>query len=56
MFRNLIAHVALHGGAISLQSDLQNVEILILTYGSMVRQLVTEYDDVKEVNAQLEKM
>ena len=35
---------------------LQNAEILILTYGSIVRQLVADYDDVDEVNKQLEKM
>jgi len=34
----------------------QNSEILILTYGSIVRQLVADYEDVDEVNTQLEKM
>ena len=34
----------------------QNSEILILTYGSIVRQLVADYGDVNEVNTQLEKM
>lgn len=33
-----------------------NAEILTLTYGSIVRQLVADYEDVEEVNRQLEKM
>jgi trafficking protein particle complex subunit 3 len=35
---------------------LQNAEVLTLTYGSIVRQLIADYDDVDEVNKQLEKM
>ncbi len=34
----------------------QNAEIFTLTYGSMVRQLVADYEDVEEVNKQLDKM
>lgn len=34
----------------------QNAEILTLTYGSIVRQLISDYEDVDEVNKQLEKM
>jgi hypothetical protein len=34
----------------------QNAEILTLTYGSIVRQLVTDYEDVEEVNRQLDQM
>ncbi|KAL6766806.1 BET3 [Auxenochlorella protothecoides x Auxenochlorella symbiontica] len=33
-----------------------NAEILTLTYGSIVRQLISDYEDVDEVNKQLEKM
>ena len=35
---------------------LQNAEIFTLTYGSMVRQLIADYEDVEEVNKQLDKM
>ena len=35
---------------------MQNSEILILTYGSIVRQLVADHEDVEEANVQLEKM
>ena len=35
---------------------LQNAEIFTLTYGSMVRQLLTDFEDVTEVNKQLDKM
>lgn len=35
---------------------LQNAEIFTLTYGSMVRQLIADHEDVEEVNAQLDKM
>ena len=34
----------------------QNAEIFTLTYGSVVRQLVADYEDVEEVNKQLDKM
>lgn len=34
----------------------QNAEIFTLTYGSMVRQLIADYEDVAEVNKQLDKM
>ncbi|CAL5219638.1 g1513 [Coccomyxa viridis] len=33
-----------------------NAEIFTLTYGSMVRQLLTDLEDVTEVNKQLDKM
>ena len=35
---------------------MQNAEIFTLTYGSMVRQLLTDLEDVTEVNTQLDKM
>ena len=35
---------------------MQNAEIFTLTYGSMVRQLLTDLEDVTEVNKQLDKM
>jgi hypothetical protein len=35
---------------------LQNAEIFTLTYGSMVRQLISDFEDLDEVNKQLEKM
>lgn len=35
---------------------LQSAEIFTLTYGSMVRQLIADYEDVEEVNKQLDKM
>lgn len=34
----------------------QNAEIFTLTYGSIVRQLIIDYEDIDEVNKQLEKM
>ena len=34
----------------------QNAEILTLTYGSVVRQLVADCEDGEEVNRQLDKM
>ena len=35
---------------------LQNAEIFTLTYGSMVRQLLTDTEDVEAVNKQLDTM
>ncbi len=35
---------------------LQNAEIFTLTYGSMVRQLISDLEDVNEVNKQLDTM
>ena len=35
---------------------MQNAEIFTLTYGSMVRQLLTDLEDVGEVNKQLDRM
>lgn len=40
----------------ALLPSLQNAEIFTLTYGSMVRQLIADYEDVGEVNKQLDKM
>lgn len=34
----------------------QNAELFTLTYGAMVTQLVKDYEDIEEVNAQLDKM
>lgn len=50
-----------HSRAVASSADfrprtLQNAEIFTLTYGSMVRQLVADYEDVEEVNKQLDKM
>ena len=35
---------------------LQNSEIFTLTYGSIVRQLITDLEDLEEVNKQLDTM
>ena len=35
---------------------LQNAEVFTLTYGSIVRQLIADYEDVELVNKQLDKM
>ncbi len=35
---------------------MQNAEIFTLTYGSMVRQLIADLEDVNEVNKQLDTM
>lgn len=35
---------------------LQNSEIFTLTYGSIVRQLITDLEDMAEVNKQLDSM
>jgi hypothetical protein len=34
----------------------QNAEIFTLTYGSIVRQLIADFEDLDEVNKQLEQM
>lgn len=34
----------------------QNAELFTLTYGAIVRQLLTDYEDVEEVNKQLDTM
>jgi hypothetical protein len=34
----------------------QNAEIFTLTYGSIVRQLISDLEDLDEVNKQLEQM
>ena len=36
--------------------DKINAEVFTLTYGSMVQVLLKDYEDVTEVNLQLEKM
>lgn len=36
--------------------SLKNAELFILTYGSMVAQLLRDYEDYTEVNKQLDKM
>jgi hypothetical protein len=35
---------------------LQNSELFTLTYGAMVRQLLTDLEEVEEVNKQLDQM
>ena len=35
---------------------MQNSEIFTLTYGSIVRQLITDLEDLEEVNKQLDTM
>lgn len=42
--------------AVSLTESVQNAEIFTLTYGSLIRQLLADYDDLQEVHRQLEKM
>jgi hypothetical protein len=34
----------------------QNSEIFTLTYGSVVRQLISDFEDLEEVNKQLDQM
>jgi hypothetical protein len=34
----------------------QNAEIFTLTYGSILRQLIADFEDLDEVNKQLDKM
>jgi trafficking protein particle complex subunit 3 len=34
----------------------QNAEIFTLTYGSLVRQLITDLDNIDDVNKQLDTM
>lgn len=34
----------------------QNAEIFTLTYGSIVRQLIADFEDMDEVNKQLDQM
>ena len=42
------------GGAV--RTELVNAELLTLTYGAMVSQLIRDYEDPLEVNVQLEAM
>jgi hypothetical protein len=35
---------------------LQNAELFTLTYGAIVRQLLTDLEEVEEVNKQLDQM
>ncbi len=37
-------------------SPMQNAEVFALTYGSLVRQLIMDFEDLDEVNKQLETM
>ena len=41
---------------LDVRFSVQNAEIFTLTYGSMVRQLLTDLEDVSEVNKQLDRM
>lgn len=34
----------------------QNAELFTLTYGAIVRQLLTDYEEIEEVNKQLDTM
>lgn len=40
----------------TLSTRTQNAEVLTLTYGALVRQLVADLDDVDAVNKQLDQM
>eukprot|EP01026_Neomeris_dumetosa_P050695 TRINITY_DN444_c0_g1_i5.p3 TRINITY_DN444_c0_g1~~TRINITY_DN444_c0_g1_i5.p3 ORF type:complete len:183 (-),score=26.10 TRINITY_DN444_c0_g1_i5:376-924(-) len=40
----------------TVQTEQINAEIFSLTYGSMVRQLINDLEDIEQVNTQLEKM
>ena len=44
------------GDAAYAKSEKINAELLTLTYGALVAQLVKDYEDIEEVNAQLDKM
>jgi len=44
------------GDAAFERTDKVSAELLALTYGSFVRQLLIDYEDAEEVNAQLAKM
>jgi hypothetical protein len=51
------AHVAYAvAAAAAAAAATQNAEIFTLTYGSIVRQLIADFEDLDEVNKQLEKM
>ena len=39
-----------------MHACLQNAEIFTMTYGSIVRQLITDLDDIELVNKQLDAM
>jgi hypothetical protein len=52
-------HSVMHtrnGEAIYNQMERINSELLSMTYGAMVTQLIKDYKDVKVVNVELEKM
>ncbi|CAH8286728.1 unnamed protein product [Eruca vesicaria subsp. sativa] len=44
------------GDAIFSSIDRMNAELFMLTYGAIVRQLLTDLEDVEEVNKQLDQM
>jgi len=44
------------GEEVSKRVDKVNAELIVLLYGSIVAQLVKDYDDYTEVNKQLDKM
>lgn len=39
-----------------MDSNVKNAELVSFTYGAIVRQLVSDLQEVSEVNKQLEKM
>ena len=44
------------GEAVAARMDKVNGELFTLTYGALVTQLIRDYEDVEQVNQQLEKM
>lgn len=55
-FNNFFSHQSVHSFCLSCSIMLQNSELLTLTYGAIVAQIIRDYEDPKEVNAQLEQM
>jgi len=48
--------LAKQGDAAFSRVEKVNSEVLALTYGALVAQLVEDYEDVEAINVQLEKM
>ncbi len=53
---HLLCLACFSAGTLPMHAHLQNAEIFTMTYGSIVRQLITDLDDIELVNKQLDAM
>ena len=54
--RLIISGVPAAGKPATPSLEQMNSEIFTLTYGSLIRQLIVDFEDLEEVNKQLETM